>query len=115
MRDAIERLLGVEQKAKDTVEKARQEAAVIVSDARRAAQETVQQADAAAREESERVRTDVQARAEQDRDAMLREAAQNAPRIEDVEPARLERAEDRIVHVIAWAGNGHSTDGAPAG
>lgn len=101
MSDVVQRLLQVEEEAKNIIEQARHEATKLVEDARQEARRTVEESRRAARAEAEEI---VRAREQEARDETQRaldEAGRSAVSIESVDPDRLKHAVERVVRVIA--------------
>jgi len=101
--DPIERLLEVEEEARQILQRAKDEASAIVSDARRQADKLATDAAEAARAEAEQALRAGRQRAEKEREELLRRASEEAPTSELLDDETLRRAADRIARVVAWA------------
>ena len=113
MRDALERLLAVEQQAKRIVAQAEEEALRILAQARRSGEQALEEAAAAARQEAEELVRAARKQAEQKRLEMLRAAKQDTPGIGELDGEGLRKAVDRIARVVAWAEDGGQPSGTP--
>ena len=111
MRDAIERLLEVEEQAKRIVAQAEEEAARILAEAHRRGEQVQEEAAAAARLEAEGIIRAAREQAEQSRKEMLQAAAQDSPGDGQLDVAKARKAVDRIARVVAWGEDG----GQPSG
>lgn len=101
MSDTVEHLMEVEKKARQIVEKAREEAADIIDRARREARDIVREATDDARGEADQIIEQKQAEAEKKREQMLQEARDDSPRAEQLDGEKLRTAVHRVVRVIA--------------
>jgi len=106
VRDAIERLLEVEEQAKRIVAQAEEEASRILAEARRRGEQVQEEAATAARLEAEGVIRAAREQAEQRKKEMLQAAAQDGPGDGQLDEDRVRKAVDRIARVVAWGEDG---------
>ena len=102
MSETIERLLQVEEKAKQIIAEARQQGAETAERARREAQQLLGESRERAMAEAEAIIGGSRDEAEKETLGALRRAAEQAPCVEDVDQEKLRQAVRRIVRVIAW-------------